>query len=472
MKDMLFSSTYIDCLLVGYRGFNYNDINDKLKRTGKGTIKIQKMFNGAISVLGSYLASKNLTFDYINYLEDLRDTETEVFNNNILAIGFSTTYCTNFNEVKICVNKLRKANSNSKIIVGGTFIAKFLKSEETSNITMMLKYINADFYVSSFYGEDILSNILFYLKGKIAIDKVPNVIYKIGRKYVFTFAKDERSNLENSIVNWSLFQHNIGSIVPVRTSISCNFNCSFCAFPIFAGKYETINLNIVEKELNDINNINEVKSIRFIDDTFNVPNNRFEQILKIMIKNEYHFKWHGYIRCQFLNKDIVRLMKESKCEAAILGIESASQIILNNMNKKASIEDMRNGIQLLHENNITTMGLFMIGFPGETEETVRETISFINSVPLDFYDVKPWFYEVKTPITKYKDIFNLSGENKEWSHISMNSEEAEKYTRLVIDSVKASRLCYDFEAACQLMDNQEQLANYLNIEKILTKRDK
>jgi radical SAM superfamily enzyme YgiQ (UPF0313 family) len=72
----------------------------------------------------------------------------------------------------------------------------------------------------------------------------------------------------------------------------------------------------------------------------------------MMIKNKYEFKWNSFFRCQFADREVVELMKESGCEGVFMGIESGSDKILENMNKASRIEKYYEGIALLKEYDI------------------------------------------------------------------------------------------------------------------------
>jgi radical SAM superfamily enzyme YgiQ (UPF0313 family) len=144
----------------------------------------------------------------------------------------------------------------------------------------------------------------------------------------------------------------------------------------------------------------------------------------MMVKNRYGFKWHSYFRCQYADRETVALMKESGCEGVFLGIESGSEQILKNMNKASHVEKYLEGIALLKQQGIVTFGSFITGFPGETHDTVRETIQFIKQSGLDFYRTQVWYCEPITPIWNQREKYNIKGESFEWSHATMDSKTA------------------------------------------------
>lgn len=461
----------IECLLVGYRGILYDPVNKEIKNRNINNLTIEKVFNGAIAYLGTYLSRRGFTFDYINYFEDdYEELAKKLRCNNVKSVGFSTTFCTSVDALRECVKFIRSVNPNTKIILGGTFIAKFLSEadkEKTRETHMMLKYINADYYIDSFQGEATLCDILRSLKGELTTVQVPNIYYKHEGKYFYTRLVPEDNDLEENMVDWSLFSDRVGKVVPVRTSISCPFSCAYCSFPVNAGRYRYVSIEAIERELDSINQIDKIRSVSFIDDTFNVPAERFKELLRLMIRKKYTFKWHSYLRCQYIDRETVELMKESKCEGVLLGIESGSQKMLDVMNKRVNIEELKRGIALLHEYNIVTVGMFFIGFPGETHDTVKETLDFINNQKFTFYEIQPWFYDPRTPISKEKEKYDINGAYYDWSHMTMDFDTANMLVGEVVSSVNSSRFCIDCETLFQCLNAGEQIINDLDIEKMM-----
>ena len=167
-----------------------------------------------------------------------------------------------------------------------------------------------------------------------------------------------------------------------------------------------------------------MKAIFFIDDTFNVPRDRFETLIDRMIEEHIDLPWYYFLRCQHVNEDLIKRMKKSGCAGVFLGIESGSDAILKNMKKGAVARFYSDGIKWLKEQEIVTVGAFLIGFPGETKETVRETFEFIQNAALDYYYIQPFYFLHHTPIYKRAEEFGLTGEGLFWTHNTMKWTEA------------------------------------------------
>jgi p-methyltransferase len=108
------------------------------------------------------------------------------------------------------------------------------------------------------------------------------------------------------------------------------------------------------------------------------------------------------------------------------------------MNKAATIERYAEGIKKLKDRKITTFGSFIVGFPGETSETVGETTDFIRENKPDFYRAQMWYCEPGTPIDMERQKYRISGQGFVWEHATMSSLEAMDHIDRMFLTVKES----------------------------------
>jgi anaerobic magnesium-protoporphyrin IX monomethyl ester cyclase len=386
-------------------------------------------FSNAIAYLGTYLNRRGYIFAYVNSFQDDKEELARILEEEtVLTIAIITTLYVSFLPIVEIVDFIKTRNTTAKIIVGGPYISTQVRLQDPASLEYLLSTtIGADIYVNSSQGEATLCKIIHALKHHLPLDKINNIYYKTERGYLSTPILPENNQLSANMVNWSLFPGKVSAVTNVRTSISCPFSCAFCGFPQHAGRFQAVEAETVIQELKQLDRQNLVKIIDFIDDTFNVPQKRFKEILSLMINNRFNFGWISNLRPQYVDKEMVQLMKESGCQGVFLGIESGNNQILKNMNKAASVENYLEGIALLKKYEIPTMGSFIIGFPGETHETIQDTLQFIRGSEMDFFRAQLWYCEPITPIWKEKDRYNLSGESFEWSHKTMESQTAAQW---------------------------------------------
>lgn len=390
--------------------------------------------------LGSYLSKRELTFDYVNLFHFEKDKlRGKLLNDNILTIAITTTLYVTPHPIWDILLFIKKYNTTAKIIIGGPYILNQSRILDQIALGDLFKYLGADFYVISSEGEASLADIILALKQGIGFSHISNIACKNSGTYTFTDCLEQENPLEESMVNYSLFpQEDFNEFMLLRTAKSCPFTCAFCGFSERGGKYRYLSVDLVEKELNTIQDLGSVTSLTFIDDTFNIPPKRFKEILRMMIKNKYKFRWNCYYRCDHGDEETIELMKEAGCEGVFLGVESGSNDILKKMNKTAKREDYLKAIPKLGEVGITTYTSLIVGFPGETYQTIQETIELIEEAKPDFFRAQLWYCDPITPIYREKEKYGIKGTGFEWSHNTMDAKTACALAEKIFLSVKNS----------------------------------
>lgn len=455
----------IDCLIIGYNETNFEEDVRRMKSMGTNSISYKdfslgyinhekkpyraldilthfyyenntnedrRVFHNAdvlwqcIMYLGTYLNKNGMSFDYINLFHLEKDKLREKLEKeNIRTIAITTTIYVSVHPILEVISFIKKYNKTAKIIVGGPYISKQCEEVDVATNQSIFKLIDADFYINSLEGEATLLSLIREVKGDGHFDKVDNIAYKLGDDYVFTAASKESNSLEDNMIDYSLFpKEHIGETVNVRTSKSCPFSCAYCGFPLRAEKYTYVTVERVEKELNALHNLGCVRYINFIDDTFNIPKERFKEILTMMIRNKYNFKWYSFYRADFGDEQIIDLMKKAGCIGVFLGVESANNDMLKRMNKTSRVEHYLKAIAYLKQVGIAIFVSTIIGFPGETFETAKETMDFIEYSKPDFFRPQIWWSDPLTPIWKKREEYGIKGLGFNWTHNTMDSKTA------------------------------------------------
>jgi anaerobic magnesium-protoporphyrin IX monomethyl ester cyclase len=433
-------------------------------------LSVGETFSSAVAYLATYLCRRGFTFDFVNSFQDEKGQLRRILEeDDVLSAAIVTTYYVSAFPIMEIVDFIRKHNKEVKIIVGGPFIFNYVRHQDAASLEHLFENeINADIYINSAQGETALVETIKALKEGLPLDNIKNIYFRKGGGYQANPTTIEENILSENLVNWNLFADRIGDSVNVRTTISCPFSCAFCGYPEYAGKYQFLKAEEIMEELNQLNRMPALKRVNFIDDTFNIPGKRYKEVLRMMIDSKLKFKWISNFRSQYADKEIVRLMKESGCEVVFLGIESGSDKILKNMNKGASVAEYLRGISLLKEGGIKTMGSFILGFPGETRETVQESVRFIEKSGIDFFRIHLWYCQSIAPIWKQRDKYNLKNKGFEWSHETMDVKEAAQLIYDVFVTIEEPLWIpqYDFEfyAIWNLMDrglSMEQVKNFI-----------
>jgi len=443
-RDLKFSFIDIEGKKLDYPGLLNYAIG--LARSDPGGLSLDNSLksgdipNLAAVYLTNFLRKKGYESRYINLFQYEKEKLIEYLKQDPVCVAITTTFYVVNQPVNEMVEFIRKHNSKVKIIVGGPLIANHARNYKGDAFKAALSDMGADIFVIEGAGELTLSAVIGSLKNGGDLNHIPNLSYLEGGKVVKTMPFPENTSLDENAINWIDFSdERLGSTIQTRTARSCAFNCSFCNYPTRAGKLTLAGINTIEKELDSMKALGGVRNVVFIDDTFNVPLPRFKDICRMMIKNNYGFNWFSYFRCSNSDEEAIELMAKSGCKGVFLGIESGSPTILKNMNKAATVEKYSDGIKLLHEHGVLCFGSFIAGFPGETDETLKETTDFIRETRPDYYRIQSWYCEPGTPIDNQREKYGITGEGFVWNHATMSSLEAMDHIDRIFLSINESQ---------------------------------
>jgi radical SAM superfamily enzyme YgiQ (UPF0313 family) len=126
-----------------------------------------------------------------------------------------------------------------------------------------------------------------------------------------------------------------------------------------------------------------IKQFNIYDDTFTLNQDRAMQICEEIIRKNWKISWVSFSRVNTLSEELAKKMKQAGCKKISFGLESGSQKVLDLMRKQATLEMGRNAVITAAKAGILAHASFMFGNVGETEETIKETIKFAKSLPLD-----------------------------------------------------------------------------------------
>jgi p-methyltransferase len=420
---------------LGEQKLNYvellNHVYQQEHRNGANQTDLFKsgeMPNLAAVYLTNYLRQRGFQAKYINLFQYEKEKLAAYLAQKPGCVAITTTFYVLNRPVIEMVQFIRQHNEQVKIVVGGPLVSNHYNRYPQDQFLVALEDMGADIYVVESQGEMTLAALTACLKEGGDLSLVPNIVYYDQGQMTMTQRMPENNSLDRNYIDWLNFpDENLGPSLQTRTARSCAFSCAFCAYPTRAGKLTLASLETITHELEAMRQLGHVRNVIFIDDTFNVPLNRFKDICHLIIEKDYNFNFFSYFRCSNVDEEAIDLMARAGWKGVFLGIESGSPQILKNMHKAARVEQYVQGIRWLRDHDILTFGSFITGFPGETAQTAQETIDFIRQVGLDYYRTQLWYCEPGTPIYDKRDEYKILGQGFKWEHQTMDSLEAMDY---------------------------------------------
>lgn len=207
-------------------------------------------------------------------------------------------------------------------------------------------------------------------------------------------------------------------MITITTSRGCPFPCTFCVYPqtLMGRGFRQRSINNVVEEMEYITkNFPQAKAVFFEDDTLTVNKKRCKELAECIIQKKVNISWTANARVG-LDYETMRTMKTAGCRSLCVGFESGSQQVLDNMKKKLSLAEMEAFMANAKKAGMLIHGCFMAGLPGETKETLQETLQLakrLNPDTAQFYPVM--VYPGTEAYTWYKEKRLITTDNfSEW----------------------------------------------------------
>jgi len=171
--------------------------------------------------------------------------------------------------------------------------------------------------------------------------------------------------------------------MPVQTRRGCPLSCSYCSTGMIEG--QMLRRHSPETMVEWIARWRKagVHQFYFVDNTFNLPPSYAKEICRKLIDQDLNIRWWSILYPKHVDRKLAAYMVRAGCEQVSIGFESGSERILKNMNKRFTLEEVRQISEMLSEQGIKRMGFLLLGSPGETRESVEESLVFADSLKLD-----------------------------------------------------------------------------------------
>ncbi len=288
----------------------------------------------------------------------------------------------------------------AKIVVGGPYV--------TSNYTEILKDNPVDVAVIG-EGEKVFLNVVEnYLSEKDPRD-LKGIAYFDGEKVICNGREEYIEDLDSipfpdfrDINLKDYWDHPIQmnsvlarkKYIHVMSSRACPYKCIYC-HNIFGEKLRKRSPDNFVDEIKMLYNDFGVREFHIVDDVFNVDRKRMHIILNKIIDSKLDIKmaFPNAIRGDILSKEDILLLKKAGAYMITVAVETASERIQKIIGKNLDINKVKENIEFASKAGMITKGFFMLGFPGETEEELYNTIDFAVHSKLDmvkFYGVVPF----------------------------------------------------------------------------------
>jgi anaerobic magnesium-protoporphyrin IX monomethyl ester cyclase len=170
---------------------------------------------------------------------------------------------------------------------------------------------------------------------------------------------------------------------PVLSSRGCPFSCDFCSRPVFG---QTIRMRSPKNIVDEVKEVEDLgyERIWFADDCFTLDQKQLLEICDLMVQEGVDIGWECLSRVDTMNQQVAESMKKAGCLRVFFGIESGNNEVLGLMNKRINVSQAEQAVYAAKAAGLETGAFFIIGYPGESDKTVLDTVRFASGLPLDY----------------------------------------------------------------------------------------
>jgi radical SAM superfamily enzyme YgiQ (UPF0313 family) len=274
------------------------------------------------------------------------------------------------------VVSLCQAHSQAPIVLGGAGYSIFPEG--------VLDYTGADMGIQG-EGEQALVMLLDRLASSPPLADVPGLFIKgrglqAPRVYI-------RSLDRFPLPGPHLFDHHYADdpnyFLPIQTRRGCPLNCSYCSTSTIEGK--AIRKRSPEAVVDALARWRAAgfSRIYFVDNVFNLPERYAMTLCERIVRAGLEIHWRAILYPGQVSETLVDAMARAGCREVSLGFESGFQPILDSLHKRFSLDDVTRTSRMLADHGIRRMGFLLLGGPGETPESVLQSLDFADSLNLD-----------------------------------------------------------------------------------------
>ncbi len=243
-------------------------------------------------------------------------------------------------------------------------------------------------------GEETMVEVADCFSGGVGFSGVKGLVYKEGKQIIHAPERDFIEDLDNlAFPSRELFNNDAYkryyrdrfgyTTSAMISSRGCPFSCDFCSRPIFGSKVRTRSAENIVDEVEQISNLG-YERIWFSDDCFTLNSKHLLNVCDEMVRRKVNVAWECLSRVDTMDAQIAESMKRAGCFRVFFGIESGNDSILGLMNKHITISQAKSAVYAAKTAGLKTGAFFIVGYPGESNKTVLDTVRFASSLPLDY----------------------------------------------------------------------------------------
>ena len=306
-----------------------------------------------------------------------------ILKNEPELIGFSATTSGFLDAYDLAVS-LKKTCPGIKIIFGGVHISAV-------GAPLLDKFPAID-YLCIGEGEETMADIA----GGKSVEEICGIVFRGEKGIVANAAREPIKNLDTlpfpayekldgfpKKYKLPLFSYINSPGATMITSRGCPFQCSYCDRSVFKRGYRFNSPLYIYEHMKYLRERFGVRHLIIYDDLFTLDRDRIETLCCMLSEKPLGIHFNCSVRVGYADDGLLGLLRSAGCLMVSIGIESGDPALLETHKPGVYLDEVKNTVARIQSNGLRVKGLFMMGLPGETEESVQKTSDFIMALNLD-----------------------------------------------------------------------------------------
>ena len=202
------------------------------------------------------------------------------------------------------------------------------------------------------------------------------------------------------------------SMVNVNTMRGCPYSCKWCSRAVYGGSYRRRSPKLVVDEIQWLQKNYQFDMIWFVDDVFTINHKWLYEFAAEIENRKVVVSYEIITRSDRVNEEVLQLLKQSGCFRVWIGAESGSQKIIDAMDRRVKVEQVRETIKMVKTYGMEAGTFIMLGYPGEEESDIKETLHHLKYSNPDYYTITVAYPIKGTPL--YSEVENIFTEELPW----------------------------------------------------------
>jgi len=347
---------------------------------------------------------------------DSDETVLRIIRNDPDIVGFSTT-TSGFLDAHDLACRLKALRPEVKTVFGGVHVSAM-------GGELLQRFDHID-YLCFGEGEETLAE----LAAGIPVGNIFGLAYKKDGEVLVNPPRELISDLDSlpfpayeklpgfpGKYHLPLFSYINPPGATMITSRGCPYQCSYCDRSVFKKGYRYNSPPYIYEHMKYLHQRFGVRHINIYDDLFTLQRKRVESLCELLVQKPLGIRFNCAVRVGHVDEALLTTLKNAGCLMVSIGIESGDPSLLEVHKPGVYLDEVRSTVAMVHAAGLRVKGLFMMGLPGETEESIRKTSDFVIALDLDDMNMAKFTPFHGAPV--WQQIFAQGQVQEDWRRMN------------------------------------------------------